>query len=236
MLDTIHELAERSGLLGLVDVGARTLAVRASGATLTVESADGASAYGLRPWLTLVDELGAWPSTANHRRLWGAIVSAVPKVPGALLLVIGTAGTPTGLGVDVWTDAETSPHWRTSRRPGPAPWWSPDDVAATRGDLTPSDGRRLILCEFAEGDDALAVADDVAACIRSGSTALPARRGVRCVAALDVGTRRDRSTEASSREGSAHRATVSRDGDTTFLLVGSADLAALGRVLGDSRP
>ncbi|MDP3969099.1 MAG: hypothetical protein Q8Q02_12550 [Nocardioides sp.] len=191
MLDTVHGLAERSGLLGLVDIGARTLTVRATGATLTVESADGASAFGLRPWLTLVDELGVWPATANHRRLWGAIVSAVPKVPGSVLLVIGTAGSPTGLGAEVWAEAERSQHWRTSRRPGPAPWWSADDVAATRADLTASDWRRLILCEWAEGEDALAVADDVAACIRAGSTSLPPRHGVEYVAALDVGTRRD---------------------------------------------
>lgn len=108
-----------------------------------------------------------------------------------MLVVIGTAGSPTGLGADVWADAEKSPHWRTSRRPGPAPWWTADDIAATRADLTAAEWRRLILCEWAEGDDALAVADDVAACIRSGSTALPPRRGVRYVAALDVGTRRD---------------------------------------------
>ncbi|GAA6527957.1 hypothetical protein [Intrasporangium sp. DVR] len=191
MLDTIHGLADRSGLLGLVDVGARALTVRSTGATLAVETADGASAYGLRPWLTLVDELGVWPATANHRRLWSAIVSAVPKVPGSVLLVIGTAGSPTGLGAEVWAEASTSPHWRTSHRPGPAPWWSPDDVAATRAALTASEWRRLILCEFAEGDDALTTPEDVAACIRSGSAVLPPRPGVEYVAALDVGTRRD---------------------------------------------
>lgn len=191
MLDTIHGLAERSGLLGAVDIGARNMTVRGTGATLSVESADGASAYGLRPWLTLVDELGAWPRSANHRRLWGAIVSAVPKVPGSILLVIGTAGSPSGIGAEVWTEAETSPHWRASRHPGPAPWWAAEDIAATRRDLSPSEYRRLILCEWAEGDDALAVADDVAACIRPGSTSLTPRAGVRYVAALDIGTRRD---------------------------------------------
>lgn len=78
MLDTIRGLAERSGLVGLVEFGARSMTVKGSGAMISVETADGASAYGLRPWLTLVDELGVWPSTANHRRLWAAIVSAVP--------------------------------------------------------------------------------------------------------------------------------------------------------------
>lgn len=191
MLDTIHGLAERSGLLGLVEIGARSLTVRRTGATLSVETADGASAYGMRPWLTLVDELGVWPATANHRRLWSAIVSAVPKTPGSVLLVIGTAGAPTGIGAEVWAEAETSPHWRTARRPGPAPWWTADDIAATRATLTASEWRRLILCEWAEGEDALTTPDDVAACIRGGSTALPRRPGVEYVAALDVGTRRD---------------------------------------------
>lgn len=57
--------------------------------------------------------------------------------------------------------------------------------------LTASEWRRLILCEFAEGDDALTTPDDIAACIRAGSTALAPRTGVEYVGALDVGTRRD---------------------------------------------
>jgi len=190
--DTLAGLVARTpGLGGAVDVGVRTVTVKTTGATLTVESSDGASAFGTRPWLTVVDELGAWPSTTNARRLWSAIVSAVPKVPGSLLLVIGTAGSPTGLGAEVWAEAETSPHWRTSLRPGPSPWWTPEDVDALRADLTASEWRRLILCEWAEGDDALSTAEDVAACIRSGAGTLPPRHGVEYVAALDVGTRRD---------------------------------------------
>lgn len=193
LLDTLQGLAERSGLMGLVTIDARTVTVRKSHATLTIESADGASAFGLRPWLTVVDELGVWPSTENYRKLWSAIISAVPKRPDSLLLVIGTAGSPIGLGARVWTDATdaASTHWRATKRPGPAPWWSEADIAATRADLTASEWRRLILCEFAEGDDALTSPEDVAAVIRPGSTTLAPRRGVEYVAALDVGTRRD---------------------------------------------
>lgn len=179
------------GLAGAVELGARSVTVRATGATLTVESSDGASAYGTLPWLSVVDELGVWPSTANHRRLWGAIVSAVPKVPGSRLLVISTAGSPTGLGAEVWADAQQSGHWRTSRTPGPSPWWSPADVESTRADLTASEWRRLILCEWAESDDALTSPEDVDAAIRAGSAVLAPRPAVEYVAALDVGTRRD---------------------------------------------
>lgn len=197
------------GLAGALDLGARSVTVRATGASMTVEASDGASAYGTRPWLSIVDELGVWPSTANHRRLWGAIVSAVPKVPDARLVVIGTAGSPSGLGAEVWADAEASPHWRTSRTPGPSPWWTASDVEATRTDLTASEFRRLILCEWAESDDALTAPEDVEAAIRAGSAELGPRPGVEYVAALDVGTRRD----------------------LTALVVGHAERTSTGRVV-----
>lgn len=190
--DTLAGLVHRTpGLAGAVDVAARSVTVRATGATLTVEASDGASAYGARPWLTVVDELGVWPSTANHRRLWSAIVSAVPKVPGARLLVIGTAGSPSGLGAEVWDEAAGSEYWRTSRTPGPSPWWTEADTAATRADLSASEWRRLILCEWAESDDALTSPEDVEACIRATSPSLPPSPRHEYVAALDVGTRRD---------------------------------------------
>lgn len=179
------------GLAAAVELGARSVTVRATGATLAVESSDGASALGTRPWLTVADELGVWPRTANHRRLWSAIVSALPKVPDSRLVVIGTAGSPTGLGAQVWAEAQTSAHWHIARRPGPAPWWSDDDVASTVASLTASEYRRLILCEWAEGDDSLTTPEDVEAAIRPGSNTLPRRGGVSYVAALDVGTRRD---------------------------------------------
>jgi len=86
------------------------------------------------------------------------------------------------------------------------------DARGRRGDrasLTPSEWRRLILCEWAQGDDALTTPEDVAACIRAGSASLPPRRGVEYVAALDVGTRRD----------------------LTALAVGHAEQRAAGRVV-----
>jgi hypothetical protein len=178
-------------LRGLVKVSARAVEVRATGARLSVETSDGASAFGTLPWLTIVDELTVWPETTNHRRLWSAIVSSVPKVPGSRLVVIGTAGSPTGLGAKVWTSAVESKHWHTSVTPGPSPWWSPDDIEAAKADMTPAQWRRLILCEFAEGDDALTSPEDVDAAIRPDHAVIPPTRSHDYVAALDVGTRRD---------------------------------------------
>lgn len=190
-LSAMRGFIERAQLGAQLRVAALSVTNTATGATVTVETSDGSSAFGKRPWLQVVDELAVWPDTSNARTLWSAIVSAVPKVPGSRLIVITTAGSPTGIGARVWAEAETSPHWRTSKSPGPAPWWSDDDIEATRASLSASEWRRLILCEFAEGDDALTSPEDVEAAIRSGSAVLPKRAGVEYVAALDVGTRRD---------------------------------------------
>ncbi len=193
LYDALEGFVERAHLDGLLDVQARLVTNRKTGATLSVESSDGASAYGLRPWLVVADELGVWPSGANHRKLWAAIASGMAKVKGSRLVVIGTGGSPGGLGSEVWQQAVAAPqYWRTAVHPGPSPWWSEDDVEATRHSLTESEWRRLILCQWAEGDDALTTADDVAACVRGGSTAEPydAAHGPH-ILTLDVGTRRD---------------------------------------------
>ncbi|WOP17399.1 hypothetical protein [Raineyella sp. LH-20] len=184
-------VARTPGLAGTVEVGARSVTVRGTGASLSIESSDGASAFGVRPWLTVADEISMWPRTANTRRLWSAIVSGQPKVPGSRLVVIGTAGSPTGLGAEVWQAANGSRHWHTSSRPGPSPWWTEEDTAAARESLTAAEYRRLILCEWAEGDDSLTSPEDIEAAIRPGSASLPPRAGLQYVAALDIGTRRD---------------------------------------------
>ena len=66
----------------------------------------------------------------------------------------------------------------TARTPGPSPWWSEADVESTRTDLMASHWRRLILCEWAEGDDSLTTPNDMEAAIRGGSTVLEPRPGV----------------------------------------------------------
>ncbi len=192
-MDALRGLADRSSLASMVELGARSVTVKDTGATLDVMTSDGASAYGLRPWLCIVDELPMWPSTSNHRALWAAIVSATAKVPGARLVVIGTAGSPVGLGHDVYELAVSHPeHWRVVTRPGPSPWWSHEDVEATRASLTPAEYRRLILCEWAEGDDNLTDPQAVADAVRPADPVLPYSPSAGpYVLTLDVGTRRD---------------------------------------------
>lgn len=193
MIDSIAEMVDLSSLGRWIEVGARTAVVRSTGASLAVQSSDGASALGKRPYFTILDEIGAWPDSANYRRLYAACISAVPKVPGSRLMVISTAGEPGGIGHRVFQRAEAQPkYWRVTKRPGPSPWWDEADHESMTGDLTPSDYRRLILCDWAEGDDALTSAEDITACTRAGSASLPWQRNRGSyVAALDIGTRRD---------------------------------------------
>ena len=59
-----------------------------SGCVLEAISADAGTQHGRTPTFALVDELHAWKS----RELWDVIRTGLVKVPGALLVVISTAG------------------------------------------------------------------------------------------------------------------------------------------------
>lgn len=206
LLDALVGFAERSGLLNLIEVQARSVTCRASGATLSIEASDSASAFGTRPWLVVADEVALWPDTSNHARLWASIISGLGKVPGSRLLVMTSAGSPSHPSFKRWQAAVEEKHWRASLTPGPSPWWSPEDVEAARRDLTPAEFRRFVLCQWAEADDALATSDDVAACVGPYRVLEP-RPGVRYTMALDIGTKRD----------------------ATVLAVGHAEQSAAGR-------
>lgn len=206
LLDALGGLAERSRLLGLVEIGARSVTCRASGATLTVESSDSASAFGTRPWLVIADEVALWPDTPNHARLWASIISGLAKVRGSRLLVLTSAGSPSSPAHKRWQAALDGRHWRASLTPGPSPWWSAEDIEAARRDLTPTEFGRYIECRWIEGDEALATAEDVAACTGAHRVLEPVA-GTRYVMGLDIGTRRD----------------------STVLTVGHLEMTAAGR-------
>lgn len=190
LLDALTGYVERTpGLAGAVEIGQSLVTVRATQATLRIEASDGASAFNKRPWLVVIDELASWPDTTNHRKLWGAIVTALPKRPDSRLLVLSMAGSPHHPAFARWQHALSSRDWRASHVPGPCPWWLPQDVEAARGDVTESEFRRYILAEWVEADDALSTAADVLACVTHD--ALEPHPGTRYVLTLDIGTRRD---------------------------------------------
>jgi len=190
LLDAIGGFVSRTrGLAGVVRVEASRVVVPATGATLSIEAADAASAFGRRPWAIFADELAQWPDLPSYRRLWAAITSGLPKVRDSRLVVITTAGSPTSFAFEVWQRAQRSGDWRTSHLPGPCPWWSPAHVEALRAELTPAQFGQLVECSWVESDEVLASAEDVLACV--GHQALEPVRGRRYVLALDVGVRRD---------------------------------------------
>jgi hypothetical protein len=190
LLDVIAGFASRTvGLAGVVRVEASRVVVPATGATLSIEAADAAGAFGHRPWAIFADELAQWPDLPSYRRLWAAITSSLPKVKDSRLIVITTAGSPTSFAHEVWQRARRSRDRRTSYLPGPCPWWSPAHVEALRAELTPAQFGQLVECRWVESDEVLASAEDVLACV--GHQALEPVRGRRYVLALDVGVRRD---------------------------------------------
>jgi hypothetical protein len=184
-------IARTAGLSGALDVAARSITVKATGASLTIESSDAASAWSKRPWAVIIDEFSSWPDTSNHRRLWTAIASSLPKRRDSRLIVLSMAGSPVHPSAKVWKVAQSSTDWRASSVPGPCPWWSEVDVESTRVLLTAAEYRRFVLGEWVETDSLLGSEADVMACVRSGDPVLPARDGVQYTAALDIGTRRD---------------------------------------------
>lgn len=196
-MDAMRGFISRTpGLGAVLEVRARQVVNRRTAAALEVLPADGASAWGLRPWLTIVDELAAWPSTRNYRTLWEALVSAVPKGgPTGRLVCLTSAGEPSHWSSRVIAHARTSSSWRVAETPGPVPWWTENDLAEQRAMLTDSAFARLILNRWTEAEDRLTTADAVESCI-GHSGELPYVAGTEYLIALDIGVTNDRTVVA----------------------------------------
>lgn len=168
----------------------RVVAVN-TGATIEVVASDAASAFGLRPWILVADEVCQWPASDNHRRLMSALLSALPKVRDSRALLLSTPGDPAHFSYRLWERAVADPKtWRSSLTSGPTPWWTPEDVAAARADLLPSEFERLVMARWASPEERLTSLDDVRACVAHDGP-LPAVPGTRYVLGLDVGVKRD---------------------------------------------
>jgi len=189
-VDAASGLVDRTpAMRGAVDVQALKM-VAHSGASVEVLSADGASAFGLRPHLLIVEELAQWPSTRGYRRLWTAIISAMAKVPGSRLVILTSAGEPSHFSAKVLAQARGSDRWRVSEIPGPLPWVDLAELEAQRPLLRDSEFARLHLNVWTQSEDRLVSAEDLAAaCVLDGVQA--PRPGVKYVVTLDVGITND---------------------------------------------
>jgi hypothetical protein len=193
LLDAIGGFAARTPqLTGAIEILEWKVRCVANGVTLEAESADAASAWGKRPAFVVVDELAAWGSGRKQRALWEAVTTAIPKMPGAKLAVISTAGDPVHWSHGVLEHARASEAWYLNEVEGPAPWLSEADLAEQRSLHTENTFRRLFHNEWLASEDRLADPSAIEECaVLSGP--LPYNPHFRYWVGLDVGYRRDAS-------------------------------------------
>lgn len=192
LLDALAGFVRRTpGLADRLEIQRNRVAARRSGSSLDVLPADAGSAYGLRPWLVIADELAQWPTTGNARGVWEAVVSAMTKVVGSRLVVLTTAGDPAHWSAKVIELARESPRWRVSEMPGPCPWVDPDSLEEQRRLLLPSSFERLHMNRWTASEDRLTTIDDLRACVTLAGPLAPAK-GERYVVAVDLGVKKDR--------------------------------------------
>ena len=166
-----------------------------SGSTLEILAADAASTWGLKPRRVVCDEFCQWPSTANAKGVWTAILTSMGKVAGAKLLCTSTSGDPAHWSHGVYETALKSRAWSVQDVPGPLPWASEDFLAEQRLILPESVYRRLHLNQWSASEDRLTNLDDVRACVTLGGP-LEWQEGRQYVLALDLGVRNDRTVAA----------------------------------------
>jgi phage terminase large subunit-like protein len=215
-VDAAAGLADRTPALSSAVAVQALKVVGRSGATVEVLAADGASAFGLRPHLLIVEEFAAWPQTRNSRRLWSALLTSLQKVAGSRLVILTSAGEPSHFSHAVLREARRSDRWRVSEVSGPLPWIDPAELEAQRPLLRDSEFARLHLNVWTQSEDRLVSAEDLeAAAVLDGPQA--PRPGVRYVVTLDVGLTNDPSVAAvahaepvSDEDGAPRRVIVDR--------------------------
>ncbi len=196
LVDAMHGFITRTpGIGGALQVDRWKVTATRTGASLEVLPADGASAYGLLYAFCVVDEIAQWKSTPGPRTVWEAVYSAAPKVPGARLVVMTSAGDPAHWSHGVLTHAKKSKSWRVHEVPGPTPWINPAALEDQRALLPESSYRRLHLNEWTAAEDRLTSVDALRACVTLDGPLRPTH-GRDYVVAVDVGLKKDRTVAA----------------------------------------
>lgn len=207
-LDCIAGFVARTPTLAeQVEIQARRLIVPATGASLEVLPADAPGAWGLTPHRVYVDELANWNDGPTARRLWEAATSAVAKRADARLVVLTTAGSPDHFAFKVLEHARTSPLWRVSERPGPAPWIDAERLAEQRARLPVAVYEQLFENRWTAAEGSFLDPAMIDAAFTLAGHALDRAEGCRYLAALDLGTVNDRTALAIGH----------RDGDRVLL-------------------
>ena len=193
LVDALAGFVQRGGppLQEALEVQAWKIVNRKTGASLEAMAADEASAWGLRPFFVVCDELPMWPETRGARRLWEAVSSAVPKTPGSRLVVAGTAGDPGHWSARVRAHAFEDELWKVSEVAGPPPWMDPALIEEQRRRLPEASFQRLFENRWVTGESSLVAEEDLVACVTLDGPQ-PALAGFAYVGGLDAGLKRDR--------------------------------------------
>ncbi len=160
------------------------------GGTLTIETSDVASSYGILPDLVIADELTHWEGDGS---LWHSLISSAAKRSNCLLCVISNAGFADSWQWSVREAARTDEAWIFSRLDGPrASWLTPDRLAEQRRMLPAVAYARLWENNWSSGGgDALTPADIAAAFLSELSPMNGRESGWLFVAGVDLGLTRD---------------------------------------------
>jgi hypothetical protein len=128
------------------------------GGTLTIETSDVGSSYGILPDLIVADELCHWQGDGS---LWHSLISSAAKRAGCLVLCISNAGFRESWQWGVREAARTDPGWFFSRLDGPMAGWLTADRLAVHRRMLPAIAfcRLWLIVWSASGGDALTPED-----------------------------------------------------------------------------
>lgn len=171
-------------------VGASKVTCTLNGSTLSALAADAPGSFGLRPYLTIIDELGVWNQTREAQKLFQALVTAAPKVNGRLA-IISSAGDPATWPYTVLEHARKDPLWRVNELSGPPPWLDAAQLASQKALHPASVYARLFENRWVASEDRLTTRADVVACTTLSGPLLPVPN-VEYVIGVDIGITNDR--------------------------------------------
>ena len=164
-----------------------------NGSWVRVLAQSDSGSWGLRDAHFLVaDEFCQWPETRGAKRVWSALYSAAPKVTGAKLVVMSSAGEPAHWSREVFEKCQADPQWRVHEAPGPVPWLNEDELASLRWQMLPSQYSRLVLNKWEQDEDRAVSEEDWAYAAQSYKTLGPIT-GVRYIILVDIGILNDAS-------------------------------------------
>ena len=189
IVDAAAGFVARDPELGdLITVESQRIVANKTRAWIRVLAQSDSSAWGLRDahFLT-ADEFCQWPNTRGARRVWRAIQSAAPKVPGCRVVVMQLAGEPSHWSREVYDLCCQDPMWRVHAVAGPVPWLSEAELESLKFQMRPSEYDRLVLNIWAEDEDSAVSEEDWEIAAAQDYAELPPKPGVRYVVLVDIG-------------------------------------------------